>query len=193
MFHPAWDWDPGVLYPEDGESGRSSSPLLGSSSRWLVWLWLTEGPFGPAPSCRVSWWLLYPRGRLATERWLCSQPTKLALWKESFVFFCFMTSALGKVLALQVWPKSTDDETQGRRQWAVPGFSDLSWVYSLGLGRDKVVLLIGEEGKPMINSRLGTFPHSVSSNSLQTCRMSFLIPILQMWKLQLREGKLPSL
>lgn len=152
---------PGSAAPRGWRVWESSSPLLGSLSRWLVWLWLTGGPFGPALSCWVFWQLLYPRGILATERRLCSQPTKLALWKQSFVIFCFVTSALGKVLALQVWPKSMDDETQGRRQWAVPGLSDLSWVYSLGLGRDKVVLLIGEEGKPMINSRLGTF-HTVS-------------------------------
>lgn len=104
MFHPAWGWDPRLLWAEDGKTKWSSSPLLSSLSRCLVWLWLVGGPHGSALSCWVSWGLPSRGDRLATERWLCSRPTKPALWKQSFVFFCFMTSASGKALAPQVWP-----------------------------------------------------------------------------------------
>lgn len=57
-----------------------------------------------------------------------------AVWKQSFVFFCFMTSASGKSLAPQMGPENMDDDAQGRKQYAVLGGSDLSWIHCLSLG-----------------------------------------------------------
>lgn len=44
-----------------------------------------------------------------------------------------MTSASGKALAPQVWPENMGDDAQGRKQSAVLGGSDLSWIHCLNL------------------------------------------------------------
>lgn len=134
-------------------------------------------------------WLLYPRGRLATERWLCSQPTKLALWKQSFVIFTSWPQPWegfgSPSVAQKVWMMRHRAEGSGCALGLVTWAGSTPWAWG------EIKLSIDGERRANDKLQAGHFPYSISFNSLQTCMMSFLIPILQMWKLQLKEENYP--
>lgn len=161
-------WGMRVFCPEDRETGWSSYGLLSSLSRCDMWWWCAAGPNGPVISLGLPY-----QGTSWSQRDGC------ALWKQTFVFSCFMTSASGKALAPPVWPENLDDDAWGRRQRVALSGNDLSWVQSSGLGRIKQIIQDHHadwEGKKTNGNFMpGTFTHTVSLDSLQPCEMSIFI------------------
>lgn len=153
-------WGPKMLRPEGGETGWSSSPRLNNLFRCNTWQSANLTCFLKAELCLF---LLYD---LSFGKGFDSPSVarKLRWWH--------MRQRQELHLVAVAWAGSTP--------WA--------WGRIRQVGQSHPA--DRERRETNDNSKLGTVTHTVSFDLLQPCEMNILIPILQMWELQLREGKL---